>query len=170
MEYKLTATEFSKMLGLSTSGLRKKRLRGELEGAYRFSDGKYLYLGLRDYQLLKAGQNSKVERGDGALRKIKRIVRRGTHVQGQQTRYPNKAFENYNYYKMLAKAQRIKNGHLITKSAADYAEKNYLKENEQRALSLEKDFNKTKVYAHWTNAYAPISTTRRSKKKTFNYY
>ena len=49
-------------------------------------------------------------------------------------------------------------------------EKNYLKENEQRALSLEKDFNKTKVYAHWTNAYAPISTTRRSKKKTFNYY
>ena len=170
MEYKLTATEFSRMLGLSTSGLRKKRLRGELEGAYRFSDGKYLYLGLRDYQQLKASQNSPVEMERGALRKIKRVIRRGVHIQGAPTKYPNKAFENHNYIKILAKAQKLQGANLITKSAADYAQKNYLKENEQRAKSLEKDFNNTKVYAHWTNAYTPISTTRRSKKKTFNYY
>jgi len=42
-KFKLTAAEFAKMLGISTSAVRHQRLNGKLEGQYVKKDSKYFY-------------------------------------------------------------------------------------------------------------------------------
>jgi len=42
-KFKLTASEFAKMLGISTSAVRHQRLNGKLEGQYIKKDLKYFY-------------------------------------------------------------------------------------------------------------------------------
>jgi hypothetical protein len=42
-KFKLTASEFAKMLGISTSAVRHQRLKGKLEGQYVQKDSKYFY-------------------------------------------------------------------------------------------------------------------------------
>ena len=41
--FKLTASEYAKILGITTSAVRKKRLAGKLEGEYLQKDSKYFY-------------------------------------------------------------------------------------------------------------------------------
>jgi len=41
--FKFTASEFAKMLGISTSAVRHQRLNGKLEGQYTQKDSKYFY-------------------------------------------------------------------------------------------------------------------------------
>ena len=42
-KFKLTASEYAKILGITTSAVRKKRLAGKLEGQYVQKDSKYFY-------------------------------------------------------------------------------------------------------------------------------
>jgi len=42
-KFKLTASEFAKMLGITTSAVRHQRLKGKLEGQYVQKDSKYFY-------------------------------------------------------------------------------------------------------------------------------
>tara|TARA_R100001369_G_scaffold17537_1_gene32900 strand:+ start:1903 stop:2559 length:657 start_codon:yes stop_codon:yes gene_type:complete len=41
--YKLTPLEYAQLKGLSTSGIRKRRLAGKEEGNFKFENGKYFY-------------------------------------------------------------------------------------------------------------------------------
>ena len=42
-KFKLTPSEFAKMLGISTSAVRHQRINGKLEGQYVQKDSKYFY-------------------------------------------------------------------------------------------------------------------------------
>ena len=42
-DYKFTASEFAKMLGITTSAVRKQRLKGKLEGQYIKKGSEYFY-------------------------------------------------------------------------------------------------------------------------------
>jgi hypothetical protein len=42
-KFKLTSSEYAKMLGITTSAVRKKRLAGKIEGEYIKKDSKYFY-------------------------------------------------------------------------------------------------------------------------------
>ena len=43
LKYKFNASEFAKLLGISTSGVRKRRLSGKLEGQYIKNNLEYFY-------------------------------------------------------------------------------------------------------------------------------
>jgi len=43
LKYKFNASEFSKLLGITTSGVRKRRLSGKLEGQYIKNNSEYFY-------------------------------------------------------------------------------------------------------------------------------
>jgi hypothetical protein len=43
LKYKFNASEFAKLLGISTSGVRKRRLSGKLEGQYIKNNSEYFY-------------------------------------------------------------------------------------------------------------------------------
>ena len=41
--FKFTPSEYAKMLGITTSALRKRRLKGQLQDLYIEKNGKYFY-------------------------------------------------------------------------------------------------------------------------------
>ena len=87
------------MLGVSTEALRSRRRRGELKDQYRFDGKNYWWQGLRPDTVKKIKNNRHVVRDSRS--NIKRKRRRGAHIKGDETLYPNHAFKIANELKML---------------------------------------------------------------------
>ena len=97
--YYISTPEFALMLNISTEALRSRRRRGELKGQYKFDGKKYWWQGLRPDTVKKIRNNRPVVRVSRS--NIKRKRRRGAHIRGDETLYPNHAFKVANELKML---------------------------------------------------------------------
>ena len=110
----ISTPEFALMLGISTEALRSRRRRGELKDQYEFDGRNYWWKSLRPNQVNKV-KNDRVVRGQSRLipaasHQIRgsRSRRRGAHIEGQETRYPNQAFKNLNDARIFARITKGK--------------------------------------------------------------
>ena len=90
-EYNLTRKQFADKLGITTDNLKKKMKRGHFKSSYKFENGKYLFNGqeaVRPIMVKSPGTN------------VPRKRNRGNHFKGK---YPNRAFQQKNELRMLAK-------------------------------------------------------------------
>ncbi len=94
--FKFDANEYSKILQISQSALRKRRLSGKLEGLFIEDKGKYFYALPRPNK----GRGTPLE-----PRCLSRVRRR--HVASHLTRYPNTKFETHNDIKQLARIKKL---------------------------------------------------------------
>ena len=88
-KFKFNALEYSKMLGITLSALRKRRLAGKLTGQYILEKNKYMYASPRPLHGEGTGKCS-------LSRKRRRSVPR--HL----TRYPSSKFQLTNDLRQLA--------------------------------------------------------------------
>ena len=100
-EFKYKSGEYAEMLGITKEALRSRRRRGELETEYIIQNGITLWR-------KPASNHGKKPGGQSCSKPASRsnIKRRGVHVSGQKTNYPNYAMQQHNELKMLAKLQR----------------------------------------------------------------
>ena len=131
-EFILTSSEFAKLIGISAESLRSRRRRGLYEGMYIRKSISYLwqkpapdhrsvaaFLGqtARDESRLSAkASNANIQStksknlGPGPRKRNKNSRKHYQELsggkQGSLTKYPNRAFELANEYKMVLKAQR----------------------------------------------------------------
>lgn len=129
-EFILTSSEFAKLIGISAESLRSRRRRGLYEGMYIRKSISYLWQKpAPDHRSVAAflGQTARDESGlsaqasnaniqntkfrDNGPRKRNKNSRKHYQElsggkQGSLTKYPNRAFELANEYKMVLKAQR----------------------------------------------------------------
>ena len=89
--FDLNRKEYAELLGISPNAVRMKQRRGQLEGEYKFENGKYIF---------RAPQRVRVNYGQttGPLTAPKKIYNRGNHYKAN---YPNNAFRLHNERKML---------------------------------------------------------------------
>ena len=90
-EFNLTRKEFADKLGITTDNLKKKMKRGHYKNSYILENGKYLFNGqeaVRPIIVKSPGTN------------VPRKRNRGNHFKGK---YPNRAFQQKNELRMLAK-------------------------------------------------------------------
>jgi len=92
-KYKFTASEYAQMCGIGTSALRKRRLKGKLEGQYILENNCYLYA--RHRPIKDVG--TPVTGPKFTLKKRRRDVPR------DKTKYTNRFFKEHNEQKMLKK-------------------------------------------------------------------
>ena len=92
-KFKFNALEYSKMLGITLSALRKRRLAGKLTGQYILEKNKYMYASPRPLHGEGTGKCS-------LSRKRRRSVPR--HL----TRYPSSKFQLTNDLRQLARINR----------------------------------------------------------------
>ena len=97
--YYISTPEFALMLNISTEALRSRRRRGELKGQFKSDGKKYWWRSLRPDTVKKIRNNRPVVRVSRS--NIKRKRRRGAHIRGDETLYPNHAFKVANELKML---------------------------------------------------------------------
>ena len=97
--YYISTPEFALMLNISTEALRSRRRRGELKGQFKSDGKKYWWRSLRPDTVQKIRNNRPVVRVSRS--NIKRKRRRGAHIRGDETLYPNHAFKVANELKML---------------------------------------------------------------------
>ena len=95
----ISTPEYALMLGVSTEALRSRRRRGELKDQYRFDGKNYWWQGLRPDTVRKVRNNRPVIREPRS--NIKRKRRRGVHIKGDETNYPNYAFQQTNEIRLL---------------------------------------------------------------------
>jgi len=98
--YYLSTPEYALMLGISTEALRSRRRRGELEGQYKTDGEKYWWKSLRP-DTVKNIRKDRLYKVRDSSSKIKRKRRRGIHITGQETKYPNYAFQQTNEIRLL---------------------------------------------------------------------
>ena len=90
-EYNLTRKQFADKLEITTDTLKKRMKRGHYKSSYIFENGKYLFNGqeaVRPIIVKSPGTN------------VPRKRNRGNHFKGK---YPNRAFQQKNELRMLAK-------------------------------------------------------------------
>ena len=95
-EYKFTATEYSQMLGISTSALRKRRLAGKLEGQYVLENKMYLYARPRPNKVAVTGKKP-----------LAVVRKRRRNVPRHQTRYTRTHMQLANDLKQLARIKGV---------------------------------------------------------------
>jgi len=98
--YYLSTPEYALMLGISTEALRSRRRRGELEGQFKSDGEKYWWKSLRP-TTVKEIRNNRLNKVRDSSSKIKRKRRRGVHIAGQETNYPNYSFQQTNEIRLL---------------------------------------------------------------------
>ena len=82
LKYKFNASEFAKLLGISTSGVRKRRLSGKLEGQYIKNNSEYFYSAPELDRPIKETFTSKTVHASQSKKR-----RRG--VEDSETKYGN---------------------------------------------------------------------------------
>ncbi len=109
-DFILTSTEFAKIIGVSTESLRSRRRRGLYQDQYVLKNKSYRWKRPRQNQV---NVTTKKFRDPCSLTPAASITKHGTrnknngnHKRGAKTRYPNKAFELANEFKMVLKSQR----------------------------------------------------------------
>ena len=89
--FDLNRKEYAELLGISPNAVRMKQRRGQLEGEYKFENGKYIF---RAPQRVRANYGQTT----GHLTAPKKVYNRGNHYKAN---YPNNAFRLHNERKML---------------------------------------------------------------------
>ena len=92
--FDLNQTEYAELLGISPNAVRMRRRRGQLEGQYIFTKGKYIFKAPE-----RVRENQGFDHGYLTTLKKKKRIRRGNH---HNANYPNEAFRKHNEMKMLA--------------------------------------------------------------------
>ena len=107
-EFKYKSGEYANKLGISKEALRSRRRRGEIENEYIIKDGITLWREPASGHAYKPHGSKASGRDPISPFPVSRsnIKRRGVHVSGQKTNYPNYAMQQHNELKMLAKLQR----------------------------------------------------------------
>jgi hypothetical protein len=107
LKYKFNASEFSKLLGITTSGVRKRRLSGKLDGQYIKNNSEYFYSAPgRDRPIKETFTSKTIHASQSSARR--------RHVPDGETNYgkcrnPHKMQQNNDYRSLM----RIKG--LLTK-------------------------------------------------------
>jgi len=96
--YKFTSKEYSDYLGITASALRKRRLKGKLEGLYKVIDGKFMY----------AAPRPNKENGTGIGQGFV-VKKRRRNVPRHRTQYKSTAFALANDLKQLARIKKLLN-------------------------------------------------------------
>ena len=92
--FTLSSGQYANLLGITKEALRSKRRRGQLSNEYIYQNGIYLW----------RAPASKVRSDQVVTRHSLPAARsRGAHREGQETKYPNYAFQKHNEIKMLAR-------------------------------------------------------------------
>ena len=126
--YYISTPEYALMLGISTEALRSRRRRGELEGEYKSDGKKYWWKSVRPITV-KELRNDRLKKISSVSRAA-RTRRRGTHIKGHETKYPNAAFQQTNEIRLLASLKnRLPKSVIneITPEAVKVAQDNLLK-------------------------------------------
>ena len=91
--YFLSPGEFAKKQKITVETLKKRRQRGFYDGQFKNINGKIFYKPRASLYASSPGNKSY----------LSRERRRGAHLQGAKTKYPNHALKQHNELKMLAR-------------------------------------------------------------------
>ena len=101
--FKLTAKEFAKSVGITVECLYSRIRRGKYDGLYISKNKLLLFKRMRPIKPVSRSENNQNDQKPPAARSIVRPRRRGVHESGIETKYPNRAFQQHNEIKMLAR-------------------------------------------------------------------
>ena len=168
-EFKYKSGEYANKLGISKEALRSRRRRGELETEYIIQNGITLWR-------KPASNHGKKPGGQSCSNPVPRsnIKRRGVHVSGQKTNYPNYAMQQHNELKMLAKLQRNVDPELqeLLPEAIEQAKR--IKEQRQQELQRELINKRPKSYGRMYNPKLSTPTwdefEPKPQQKKYRYY
>ena len=168
-EFKYKSGQYAEMLGITKEALRSRRRRGELETEYIIQNGITLWR-------KPASNHGKKPGGQSCLKPAPRsnIKRRGVHVSGQKTNYPNYAMQQHNELKMLAKLQRNVDPELqeLLPEAIEQAKR--IKEQRQQELQRELINKRPKSYGRMYNPKLSNPTwdefEPKPQPKKYKYY
>ena len=168
-EFKYKSGQYAEMLGITKEALRSRRRRGELETEYIIQNGITLWR-------KPASNHGKKPGGQSCLKPASRsnIKRRGVHVSGQKTNYPNYAMQQHNELKMLAKLQRNVDPELqeLLPEAIEQAKR--IKEQRQQELQRELINKRPKSYGRMYNPKSATPTwdefEPKPQPKKYKYY
>ena len=168
-EFKYKSGQYAEMLGITKEALRSRRRRGELETEYIIQNGITLWR-------KPASNHGKKPGGQSCLKPASRsnIKRRGVHVSGQKTNYPNYAMQQHNELKMLAKLQRNVDPELqeLLPEAIEQAKR--IKEQRQQELQRELINKRPKSYGRIYNPKLSNPTwdefEPKPQPKKYKYY
>jgi len=168
-EFKYKSGQYAEMLGITKEALRSRRRRGELETEYIIQNGITLWR-------KPASNHGKKPGGQSCLKPASRsnIKRRGVHVSGQKTNYPNYAMQQHNELKMLAKLQRNVDPELqeLLPEAIEQAKR--IKEQRQQELQRELINKRPKSYGRMYNPKLSNPTwdefEPKPQPKKYKYY
>ena len=109
-EFILTSTEFARIIDVSTESLRSRRRRGLYQDQYVLKNKSYRWKRPRQNQVGATGKKVRDSRAlllaASGTKQGTRNKNNGNHKRGAKTKYPNKAFELANEFKMVLKSQR----------------------------------------------------------------
>ena len=94
--FKLSSNQFAKSIGISMQCLYSRLRRGKYAGEYITKNKLLLFKAMRPSKIVSR-LNDKVSTCSNRAR------RRGVHESGIETKYPNRAFQQHNEIKMLAR-------------------------------------------------------------------
>ena len=168
-EFKYKSGQYAEMLGITKEALRSRRRRGELETEYIIQNGITLWR-------KPASNHGKKPGGQSCSNPVPRskIKRRGVHVSGQKTNYPNYAMQQHNELKMLAKLQRNVDPELqeLLPEAIEQAKR--IKEQRQQELQRELINKRPKSYGRMYNPKLSTPTwdefEPKPQPKKYRYY
>lgn len=168
-EFKYKSGQYAEMLGITKEALRSRRRRGELETEYIIQNGITLWR-------KPASNHGKKPGGQSCSNPAPRskIKRRGVHVSGQKTNYPNYAMQQHNELKMLAKLQRNVDPELqeLLPEAIEQAKR--IKEQRQQELQRELINKRPKSYGRMYNPKSATPTwdefEPKPQPKKYKYY
>ena len=168
-EFKYKSGQYAEMLGITKEALRSRRRRGELETEYIIQNGITLWR-------KPASNHGKKPGGQSCSKPASRsnIKRRGVHVSGQKTNYPNYAMQQHNELKMLAKLQRNVDPELqeLLPEAIEQAKR--IKEQRQQELQRELINKRPKSYGRMYNPKLSTPTwdefEPKPQPKKYRYY
>ena len=168
-EFKYKSGQYAEMLGITKEALRSRRRRGELETEYIIQNGITLWRKPASNHGKKPGGQSCSNPAPSS-----KIKRRGVHVSGQKTNYPNYAMQQHNELKMLAKLQRNVDPELqeLLPEAIEQAKR--IKEQRQQELQRELINKRPKSYGRMYNPKLSTPTwdefEPKPQPKKYRYY
>ena len=144
-DFRLTSSEYAKILDISTEALRSRRRRELENGNFILINGKYLWKRDRPITVNKKA-NDRLVHVPRSSSPVARARRRGTLIKGLKTNYHNATngwqLEEHNLVKHLAKIRYDKGDKIvdeITPEVIKIAKKNL---DEKNRIKAEKTLNK----------------------------
>ena len=104
--FKLTSREFAESIGITLECLYSRLRRGHYKDQYISKNNLLIFKRMRPSMDDKTTNDNNcpvARRLMPATSRLQRVRRRGVHVAGLKTKYPNYAFQQHNEIKMLAR-------------------------------------------------------------------